>query len=127
MTISAVQSGTEITITNDDPAAVVVVNESFLQNGSRGIGAQVKRLLKLGPGGDSSITKQLVNTVRSWVTPIIVPDVVGLTQAAAESALVSVDLVKGTVTNSTDPVVSQSPVAGSSVLYNSAVNLTMTV
>jgi hypothetical protein len=58
-----------------------------------------------------------------------VPNVVGLTQAAASSAITGAGLTVGTVTtasSSTVPsgsVISQSPIAGSSVAAGSAVNL----
>jgi len=60
---------------------------------------------------------------------VSVPDVVGLTQAAATSAITGAGLVVGTVTtasSSTVPsgrVVSQTPAAGTSVANGSAVNL----
>ena len=60
---------------------------------------------------------------------VSVPNVVGLTQAAATSAITGVGLVVGTVTtasSSTVPsgsVISQTPAAGTSVAAGSAVNL----
>jgi len=55
-----------------------------------------------------------------------VPNVVGLTQAAAETALIAAGLIKGTVTLTVDPVASQLPLAGAVVVAGSAVAITMT-
>ena len=61
--------------------------------------------------------------------PVTVPDVVGQTQSAAETAITSAGLVVGTVTTQCDDVVpagaviSQNPVAGASVQPGSAVDL----
>ena len=63
------------------------------------------------------------------VSSITVPNVVGLTQAAASTAITGAGLVVGTVTpasSSTVPsgsVISQSPLAGASAALGSAVNL----
>ena len=62
---------------------------------------------------------------------ISVPNVVGLTQAAATTSLTSVGLAVGTVTTASSPtvpagrVISQTPVSGASVAVGSAVNLTV--
>lgn len=127
MTISASQTGKLLTITNDSPVRSVTVDEGFLELGHRGIGSWVKRQLGLEANGQYDTTAALVAAIKYQVIPAIVPDVVGLTQVAAESRLLDVNLIKGTVTNSTDPVVSQDPVAGTSVDQGSAVDLTMTV
>jgi len=64
-------------------------------------------------------------------TPVTVPNVTGLTQAAATAALQAASLVVGTVTfqaNNTVPVgnvFSQSPVGGTTASAGSAVNLTV--
>ena len=61
--------------------------------------------------------------------PVVVPDVTGLTQAAADAALQAVDLVVGVITQASDPlvpagsVISQNPVAGTTVFAGSAVDL----
>jgi hypothetical protein len=58
-----------------------------------------------------------------------VPNVVGLTQAAATSAITTAQLTLGTVTNASSPtvpmgsVISENPAAGTSVVAGSAVNL----
>jgi beta-lactam-binding protein with PASTA domain len=62
-----------------------------------------------------------------------VPDVVGLAQAAAESSVVSSDLVVGTVSTANDDtvavgnVISQNPAGGASVAVGSAVNLVVSL
>lgn len=127
MTITASQIGAEVTIVNDDPVATVVVNESFLQRGSRGIGSWVKRALGIGKNGQYSDTNTMVKTVRSNIVPIIVPVVVGLTLSEANAALIAVGLTLGTVTNAGNPVGAQDPIAGSDAVYLDAVDLTMTL
>lgn len=127
MTITASQTGVEVTIVNDDPVATVVVNESFLQRGSRGIGSWVKRALGIGKNGQYSDTNHMVRTVRSNIVPIIVPVVVGLTRVEANALLITTGLTLGTVTNDNDPVGAQDPIAGSDAVYLQAVNLTMTL
>ena len=63
--------------------------------------------------------------------PVKVPNVVGLTQAAATSAITGAGLTLGTVTPASSStvasgnVISESPVAGTSVKAGSAVNLTV--
>ena len=60
---------------------------------------------------------------------VVVPDVTDLTQAAADAALQAVNLVVGVITQASDPVVpagsviSQNPVAGTTVFVGSAVDL----
>ena len=60
-----------------------------------------------------------------------VPDVVGMTEAAAETALLAAGLIKGTVSTASDPIVpsgaviSQSPTAGSVVTLGSDVDLVL--
>jgi len=62
---------------------------------------------------------------------VTVPNVAGMTQAAAESAIVAANLTVGTVTTQASStvaqgqVISQSPAAGASVTSGSAVNLTV--
>jgi hypothetical protein len=76
----------------------------------------------------SSITGILGRTAN-----LLVPNVVGLSQAAATTAITNAGLVLGTVSTansnsvSTGNVISQSPVSGSSVAPNSAVNLTVSL
>jgi hypothetical protein len=65
--------------------------------------------------------------------PVIVPDVVGSTEGAAESTLVSANLSKGSVfvaSSTTVPagqVLSQTPLAGSAADFGSAVALTLSL
>jgi hypothetical protein len=67
--------------------------------------------------------------VSSGVGQVAVPNVVGLTQAAATTAITGAGLVLGTVTNASSntvpagSVISESPVAGTQVNAGSAVNL----
>ena len=60
------------------------------------------------------------------VATSVVPNVVGLTQAAAAIAITGVGLIVGTVTGTVDPVLSQDPVATTVVASGSAVDLTLT-
>jgi hypothetical protein len=70
-------------------------------------------------------------TVSTGPASVSVPDVVGLTQSAATTAITNAGLVVGTVTqqaSATVPagsVISQDPVAGTSVAAGSAVDLTV--
>ncbi|GJL57657.1 MAG: hypothetical protein NPIRA03_05140 [Nitrospirales bacterium] len=63
----------------------------------------------------------------------VVPDVVGLTQAAAQSAITTAGLTVGTVTTATSPtvsigrVISQTPSSGTSVTEGSAVNMVVSL
>ncbi len=67
--------------------------------------------------------------VSTGPAPVAVPNVVGLTQAAASSAITGAGLVVGTVSQANSPtvpagsVISQNPVAGASVAPGSSVNL----
>ena len=81
-----------------------------------------------GTSGDGVSAIQFTVTV-AGATNVSVPNVVGMTQAAATTAITNAKLVLGTVTqqaSSTVPagsVISENPAAGSSVAQNSAVNL----
>lgn len=57
---------------------------------------------------------------------ITVPNLVGLTLAAATDAITGAGLTLGTVTGTTDPVLSQDPAAGAEVAPYTAIDLTMT-
>ena len=65
--------------------------------------------------------------------PVTVPDVVDTAQASAEAAITTAGLVVGSVTTSYDPVIaagnviSQDPVAGSSVLPGTSVDLVVSL
>jgi len=68
-------------------------------------------------------------TVSSGPSNTVVPDVVGLTQAAAENAITTASLAVGTVTQQSDNgvpsgnVISQTPISGTTVNQNTDVNL----
>lgn len=67
------------------------------------------------------------------VVTVIVPDMVGMTQAAGEAAITAAGLVVGVVTNESHPsiaagdIISQSPASGNTVAQNSAVNLVVSL
>ena len=71
--------------------------------------------------------------ILSWQIGLIVPNVVGMTQANAESAITSAWLVVGTVTTAysgsvaAGNVISQSPTAGTTVDLNTAVNFVVSL
>jgi len=80
--------------------------------------------------GTQVVVGSAVNLVVSWGPPqVAVPNVVGLTQAAATTAITNANLVVGTVTtqsSTTVPagsVISQNPSAGTQVVTGSAVSL----
>ncbi|MGD0480291.1 MAG: PASTA domain-containing protein [Terracidiphilus sp.] len=81
-----------------------------------------------GTGGTLTPTTQ-VNLTVTGAAQVAVPNVVGETQAAAETAIATAGLVVGTVTTASSPtvasgdVISESPGAGTSVNTGSAVNL----
>ena len=70
-------------------------------------------------------------TISQGPQPVMVPNVVGMTQAAAQTAITSAGLTVGTITQAysdTVPsgnVISQSPASGASVASGSAVSLTV--
>ena len=80
---------------------------------------------------DSALSAEQHITVPNVTTMVTVPNVVGKTQAAASSALTSVLLTTGTITQAysstvaSGNVISQSPASGTSVASGSAVNLTV--
>ena len=73
----------------------------------------------------------LVVSAGPQTTLVSVPNVVGMTQAAASSALTSAGLTVGTITQAysstvaSGSVISQTPVSGASVASGTAVNLTV--
>lgn len=81
----------------------------------------------------SSVGDTVTAIVSLGAQPIAVPNVVGLTAAAAQAALADVGLISGTITNVFDvdypvgDIASQSPVAGTLVQPGSAVNLGLSV
>ena len=88
-----------------------VISQSPVAGSSITEGTQVNLVVSLGP------------------PPVTVPNVVGMTQSAATSAITAVGLIVGTVTSqssntvSSGNVISESPVAGTSIPQASAVNL----
>jgi beta-lactam-binding protein with PASTA domain len=102
------------TVTQQSSATVasgLVINESPLAGASVASGSAVNIVVSSGPG------------------PVAVPNVVGLTQAAATTAITSAGLTLGTVTQQSSAtvaaglVISESPTAGTSVTAKSVVNL----
>ena len=83
--------------------------------------------------GESVAPGLAVNLTVSLGAPVTVPNVVGKTQALAQTNIVAAKLIVGTVTKTTSPtvaagnVISQAPVAGASVAPGSAVNLTVSL
>jgi beta-lactam-binding protein with PASTA domain len=57
---------------------------------------------------------------------VAVPNLVGMTAAVAEAALIAVGLILGTTTKTTGPVASQGTAAGTAVALGDAVNITLT-
>jgi Leucine-rich repeat (LRR) protein len=109
-------------------SASLVVWAEFLQCSNT---VPMGRLISQDPAAGTMVS---VGSAVSWVIssgpcPISVPDVVGLTQPAAQSAITAAGLVVGTVTQAasgTEPkgsVISQSPLGGTSVVAGSLVNL----
>ena len=103
--------GTVTTQNNAAPAGQVI-GQNPAAGASVAAGSAVDLVVSLGPP-----------------PPVNVPNVVGLTQAAATTAITNAGLVVGTVTSQSDPnipagqVISQNPAAGASVAAGSAVNL----
>ncbi len=86
------------------------------------------------PSGASVASGTAVNlTVSQGPQTVTIPNVVGMTQANANSALTSAGLVTGTITQAysstvaSGNVMSQSPMAGASSLAGTAVNLTVSL
>ena len=126
MTISATYSKRTVTISNDDPVRSETYPASVIQRGHRGIGAQIKRDMGLGPGGQSAVTKQMFDDIAVDLLTEAVPNVVGMTAADAKGALADVRLVFAQGTGSSDPVASQDPAASTVVAINSTVTCNLT-
>jgi RHS repeat-associated protein len=107
--------GTETTVNSSTVPAGQVISQAPSAGASAPAGSAVNLVMSLGP------------------TMVIVPNVVGLTQAAAEAALLAVKLAVGAVTTANHPtvpagqVISQTPVAGNSVPESSAVALVVSL
>ena len=103
--------GTVTTASSNTVAAGSVISESPAAGTSVAPGSAVNLVVSSGPA------------------PVAVPNVVGLTQAAATTAITNAGLVLGTVTTASSntvaagSVISESPAAGTSVAPGSAVNL----
>jgi beta-lactam-binding protein with PASTA domain len=106
--------GVENKISSDTVPLGSVISQNPVSAAQVAEGTPVDLVISSGPATTVSVT---------------VPNVVGDTQATAESALVAVGLVVGTVTTASSTtvpagsVISQSPVAGTSVTLGSAVDL----
>jgi beta-lactam-binding protein with PASTA domain len=111
LTNAGLVSGTATTQSNSTVPSGDVISENPSAGMLVNAGSAINLVVSLGPA------------------QVVVPNVVGETQAAAAAALTSVGLVLGTVTtqpSSTVPsgnVISQSPAAGTQVKAGSAVNL----
>jgi len=85
------------------------------------------------PVADTEVQQNsMVNLIVSTGSDLImVPDVVGLAQAAAETAIVAANLTVGTITQAASDtvpsgeVISQTPAAGTEVMAGTAVNITI--
>ena len=84
-------------------------------------------------GSGSGATISLLHNLNGTSTTVAAPNVVGLTQSAAQQAITTAGLVVGAVTQSYDnnipagSVVSQNPAAGTAVASGSAVNLVISL
>jgi beta-lactam-binding protein with PASTA domain len=108
-------------------SAGLVVGTVSQQNSSAAAGTIISESPTAGSSVASGSAVNLV--VSSGLAAVTVPSVVGQTQAAARSAILSAGLIVGTVTQQSSSsvangnVISQSPTAGSSVGPGSSVNL----
>ncbi|MGD8569399.1 MAG: PASTA domain-containing protein [Gammaproteobacteria bacterium] len=109
--------GTVTTASSDTVAAGDVISQNPVAGTSVNQGSAVDLVVSTGPAA----------------TTVATPDVVGLAQADAESAITAVGLVVGTVTTSNSTtvpagdVISQNPVAGTTVALGSAVDLVVSL
>jgi hypothetical protein len=138
-TDSVANSVTSITVTPTvaDNTATVKVNGTPVISGtpsgpiSLSVGSNLITVLVTAQ--DAITTKTYTISVNRAPSNVNVPNVVGLTQAAATTAITSAGLVVGTVTmqpSMTTPagsVISQMPIAGTSVPSGSAVNLVVSI
>ena len=112
LTVGAISTANSATV----PAGQVI-SQSPASGASVAPGSAVALTVSLGPA----------------VVNVIVPNVVGLTQAAAQTAIASAALTVGAITTSNSAtvpsgqVISQSPASGASVAPNSAVALTVSL
>jgi beta-lactam-binding protein with PASTA domain len=100
-----------------------------LTNTTLGNGANSITAVYSGDANYSGSTSVAVSVTVTAAVPVSVPNVVGLTQAAASTAITGVGLTVGTVATATSntvasgSVISQSPIAGASAASGSPVNL----
>src|SRR5690242_576165 len=82
-------------------------------------------------GADVVVGSAIALTVSTGLPHVTAPDVVGLTQAAATTAITGAQLVVGTISQASSvtvpagTVISQSPAAGADVVVGSAIALTV--
>lgn len=82
---------------------------------------------------ESATPMELVVTIGAPPVPVSVPNVVGMTQAAAEATIIAANLVVGTVTTQNDPIVpagdviSQNPVGGTDTNSGTPVDLVVSL
>jgi hypothetical protein len=105
-----------VTQANSETVPVdAVISQNPLAGASVAAGSAVDLVVSLGPA------------------PVTVPDVVGLPQVTAETAITDAGLTVGTVTQANsetvpvDAVISQNPLAGASVAAGSAVDLVVSL
>ena len=109
--------GTVTTTSSDTVPAGDVISQNPLAGASAAQGSAVDLVVSTGPAA----------------TTVATPNVVGLAQANAESAIVAAGLIVGTVTTANDAtvpagdVISQSPAAGVVVSLGSAVDLVVSL
>jgi len=122
--VGATQSAATTTITN---AGLVVGTVTQQSSTTVAAGSVISQNPTAGVDVDSGSAVSLV--VSSGTPQVTVPNVVGVTQAAAGAAIASAGLVVGTVTLQSSTtvaagdVISQNPTAGVDVASGSAVNL----
>jgi hypothetical protein len=110
ITTAGLSVGTVSNAYSGTVSAGSVISQSPLPGSTVGMGSAVNIVVSKGPS-------------------VSVPNLVGMTQTAAQSAIASANLVVGTVTSSyselvaAGDVISQSPVSGSTVGIGSAVNI----
>ena len=121
--VGLMQAAATTTITNAELVVGTVTQESSAT-------VPAGRVISQDPLAETTVASgSAVSLVVSNGPPVNVPDVVGLTQTAATTAITNAELVVGTVTqqsSATVPageVISQNPAAGTNVTVGSAVNL----
>src|SRR4029450_123340 len=84
-----------------------------------------------GAGADVVVGSAIALTISTGLPHVSAPNVVGLTEAAASTAVTGAQLVVGTITSASSmtvpagSVISQSPAAGADVVVGSAIALTI--